>query len=202
MWMIERNSSLKSDQVQGTYEYLASVHRTLFLYGPVFGLPQRMDAFNASSLADTILAMGKFDSSRPIKLVLDSEGGSVRDGLVLYDAIKMSPCEVWTFGRMCYSMAAVLLSAGTKGRRYLYPNSHIMLHLPSGSTQGDVESVKIYTDELKKTKDVLVDRLIENGVRHKKAKIMRDINREYFMTANQAIDYGIADKIASQNELY
>lgn len=202
MWIIKRADGFKNEEAQGAHEYLASVHRTLFLYGPIYGLPQRVDAFNASYIADSIWAMGKHDPSKPIKLVIDSEGGSVQDGMSIYDAMKLSQCEVWTFGRMCYSMAAVLLSAGTKDHRFVFPNSSVMLHNPAGMAQGDVEDVKIVTKELTRVKDLLVDRLIENGVRHPRKKVIKDIDRDFFLTAQEAIDYGIADRIVTGTELY
>lgn len=179
---------------QTIHQYLAN-ERIIFLYGAIMGYPQRVDSFNASQVADTILVLNKLDKTKPIWLVIDSEGGFVSDGLIIYDTIRSIEAPVYTVGRSCFSMAAVLLTVGEKGHRYLYPHAKVMLHLPQGETSGDSEQVKIQAKELDKVKDVLVDILIENGVTKPRKKILFDINREHWMTSKEAIDYGLADHI-------
>lgn len=179
---------------QSIHAYLAR-ERIVFMYGAIVGYPQRMDIFNASQIADTLLVLNRMDKTKPIWLVIDSEGGFVNDGLGIYDVIKTIEAPVYTVGRSCFSMAAVLLTVGEKGHRYLYPHSKVMLHLPQGSSSGDSEEVKIQAKELDKVKDVLVDILIENGVTKPRARILKDINREHWMDTQEAIAYGLADKV-------
>lgn len=195
-----RPGKLFSDQTQGIYEYLAS-NRVLFLYGPVFGFPHRSDNFNTTHLADSIMILSKLDKTSPIWLIIDSEGGSVRDGLLLYDAIKSAACPVYTVGRSCYSLAAIILSAGETGHRYVFPHSQTMLHLPIGAIEGDSSMVEVRAGEMKKLKNLLIDLLVENGVHRSKKQILKDIDRECWLDAQETIDYGLADRILSKGEM-
>lgn len=193
-----RKDGMRSDQMILPHEYLAN-KRILFLYGAIYGMPMRTDIFGPSYIADTMLAMDSYDPKSPIYLVIDSEGGSVDDGLNLYDAIKTVSCPVYTIGRNCYSMAAVLLSAGEQGHRYIYSNSRVMLHLPSGQASGNSEEMAIQSTELNKTRDRLADILVENSAgKVTKKKLLQHIKYEKWMNAQETIDYGIADKFVGK----
>lgn len=194
----KREDGMRGDQMILPHEYLAN-QRILFLYGPIWGMPTRSDIFGPSYIADTMLAMDSSDSKAPIYLVIDSEGGSVDDGLNLYDVMKTIRAPVYTVGRNCYSMAAILLSAGEQGHRYIYPNSRIMLHLPSGGAQGNSEEIAIQSTELNKTRDRLAEILVENGGgKVTKKKLLQQIRNEKWMNAQETIDYGIADKLVAK----
>ena len=192
-----RDGNIASDQIVLAHEYLATDKRILFLYGPIFGMPVRGDVFGPSYLADTMLAMA-YKSNDPITLVIDSGGGSVSDGLMLYDTMKTLSCPVYTVARTAYSMAAILLCAGERGHRYIYPSSKVMLHLISGTVSGDETEIAIGSKEMKKAKDAMLDILQANGVTVSRAQLLRDINRDFWMGAQEAIDYGVADHIVTK----
>ncbi|MFH1547153.1 MAG: ATP-dependent Clp protease proteolytic subunit [bacterium] len=199
MYIKKRKDGLRESQLVGPHEYLAD-RRVIFLYGPIMGMfsrYSRTDIFGPSSIADTMLALS-LESKEPIYLVIDSEGGSVDEGLMIYDIIKTISCPVYTVGKKCYSMAAILMSGGELGHRYIFPNTKTMLHLPMGGTSGDAEEIKIQAQEMKKVKDLLVSILQANGVDKTTRQILRDIDREHWMTSQETIDYGIADEVVSK----
>lgn len=193
------------DQFQGMYAFLSTERRTLFLYGNIgpYGqnYPGRSDVFSAVNVTDSILALNAISETEPIKLIIDSEGGDVRDGLVLRDTMMASRAPVYTFGRMAYSMAAILLSSGAPGHRYVYEHSHLMLHLPFGQYQGDPKETRAWANEMEKVKDRLVDILIQGGVKKTRDEILVDIDRQFWLTGKEIIDYGIADRIIQPGDL-
>lgn len=196
MYTIARPKDLRSDQMMGAHEVLASKYRTLFLYGEVVGIGNgRQDSWNPSYLADQMMAMSLENSTQPIKLFIDTPGGNVRDGYRLIDIMNSVPSPIWTIASTAYSFGAYLLSCGEPGHRYVFPNGRVMLHLPSGQLQGDSEQIDLASKEIQKIKDTLVESLQEHGVKRTKKQILSDINREFFLSAQEAIDYGLADKI-------
>lgn len=195
----EREGNLRLSQLMATHEFLAN-KRVLFLYGPIAGMFSRFgrtDTFSSSSIIDSMLAMSCV-SSEPIYLIIDSEGGDVPEGLVLYDMMKTLSCPIYTIGKKCYSMAAIILSAGEKGCRYIFPHAKTMLHLPMGMTSGDAKEMEIQGKEMQKIKHMLIDILRDNGVNKMPKTILKDIDREHWMDSQEAIDYGIADEIVDK----
>lgn len=193
-----REGDLKSDQMVLPHEYLAN-NRVLFLYGPLSSMVSsaglnRSDAFSPDYLSDTILAMSS-KSLDPIVLVIDSDGGMVRDGYTLYDTIKAVKAPVYTVGRGCLSMAAIILAAGSRGNRYLFPNAKVMIHMPFSKGGGDPKDWDIQSKEMQRIRNMIVNSLQENGVNKPINKILKDIDREYWMNSQEAIEYGIADQI-------
>lgn len=134
-------------------------------------------------------------SNDDISLYINSPGGSVTDGMAIYDTINFINSEVSTIGLgMCASMAAFLLSSGTKGKRYLLPNSEVMIHQPLGGAQGQATEIKIAAEHILKTKEKLNKILSKNT--NKDLKIIeRDTDRDNFMNSKEALEYGIVDKI-------
>lgn len=200
MWQIPRKDKLNSDQLLGAHEFLASQHRSLFLYGEMIGMSSksgqiRLDIYSASYVSDCIMAMALESPGTPIKLFIDSPGGDISVGLRLIDIISTVPAPIWTIGMGCYSMAAMVLAAGKHGRRYMLPNSQTMLHLPLGNVSGDQKQIDLFNKEMVKTRDRLVRVLIEGGVKKTEKEILKDIDRELFMDAQQTISYGLADKV-------
>lgn len=191
---IQRNGKLKEDQMAGLYEHLATERRIIFLYGALNQFPLRQDVWGPQYIVDSILAMSSI-SDDPIWLVIDSPGGDVHEGYSILDAMKYSPVPVYTIGRNCFSMAAILLSGGEPGHRYVYPHSKAMLHLPFGSIIGDERDIKIRAGEMTRLKNELVDIMIENGVRVDRKNILSDIDRELWLSAEDTIKYGLADKV-------
>jgi len=205
--MYRRPEDLKSDQMMGPQELLF-YKRVLFMYGPLFPFPHRADMFSPFSLIDSLWTLDSI-SHEPITLVVDSPGGSVSAGLNLYDMMKLVKSPVITVGRNCYSMAAIILAAGTKGRRYVFPHASVMLHLPTAQTPDKIDPLQLQkeADEFTRVKEELVDLLIECGVRsgvkdkRRKRDILKDMDRVFYLTAQEAIDYGLADHIVESKDV-
>ena len=195
-----RENSLREDQMMTPYEFLGN-KRIVFCYGEIASFPYRMDNFSSSWLIDTMIALDQ-ESQEPIKLIIDSPGGMISAGFTIYDTMKSLRSPVYTIGRNCQSMAVIILAAGMPGKRYLYPHSRIMLHLPVGQVSGDVEDVKLQTKEMDKIKDKIVEALIECGAKKSKNKILENINREFWMSPKEAIDYGIIDGIIEGSSVF
>ena len=164
--------------------------RIIFLSGPI-----------TTELANSIIAQmiyleGK-DPAKDISLYINSPGGSVSDGLAIYDTMNYIKCDVNTICiGSAMSMGAVLLAAGTKGKRYALPSADIMIHqvLVSGGIGGQATDVAIYTDHLLRTKKRLNTILSEcSGQSYE--KVCQDTERDNFMTAEDALAYGLIDKI-------
>ena len=142
-----------------------------------------------------ILFLAAKDPSKDIRLYINSPGGIITAGLAIYDTMRFVKCDVATIciGQAA-SMAAVLLSAGAEGKRSALPNSRILLHQASGGSQGQASDVRIQTEELLRMRDLLVRILAEHTGKQKRT-IQKDTDRDYFMSAQEAIDYGLIDRI-------
>ena len=135
------------------------------------------------------------DSEKDISLYINSPGGSVTAGLAIYDTIKYIKCDVSTICMgMAASMGAFLLSAGTKGKRLALPNSTIMIHQPSGGAQGQATDMRIHTEWILDVKKKL-NQMLAEATGQPLEVIERDTERDNFMTAQQALEYGLIDKI-------
>jgi len=189
----ERQNSKELSQMMTPYEALVK-DRVVFLYGTIASYAFRPDIYGTSFVMDLLLALDQ-ESNDPIKLVIDSPGGSVTAGLVLYDTIKSVKSPIYTIGRSCQSMAVPILAVGTKGHRYIYKHSRTMLHLPWGQISGDTKEIEIQQEEINLMKDQMIELLIENGAKKNKKAILKDIDREYWMSAEETIEYGLVDKI-------
>ncbi|KKK96567.1 hypothetical protein LCGC14_2661490, partial [marine sediment metagenome] len=151
---------LPEDRFEYAHTYLADEQRMLFLRGIIVGMSgnlstSRIDQFSPLSVGDDITAMNVDDPSRPIYLLINSPGGSIETGLVLYDLIRMSKAPVITVGMGCASMATLILAAGSE--RLIFPHSKLALHLPEAILQGDSRELEIQSQELECTKNMLVD---------------------------------------------
>jgi len=150
-------------------------------------------------VANVVIAQMLFlaakDPAKAIRLYINSPGGSVTAGLAVYDTLRFVKCDVETIciGQAA-SMAAVLLAAGTPGKRGALPNSRILLHQVFGGAQGQAADVKIQTDELLRMRDLLIEILAEHTGKTKK-KLAKDTDRDYFMSAQEALEYGVVDRI-------
>lgn len=191
---------LRAEQIEGPESYLARERRALFLRGTITGVQDRWDPFSPVAVHDSILAMNYDDSKKPIYLFIESSGGLVGTGFVLYDVIRMSPAPIVTVGVNVASMAAVLLAAGT--RRLVYPHASVMLHLPQGGFSGDVKDLEIRTKEMGRIRDRIADAYIECGVDRTREQILKDIDREVWLNAEEAVAYGLADGIVGRAELF
>jgi ATP-dependent Clp protease protease subunit len=140
------------------------------------------------------------DPDKDISFYINSPGGSVTAGMAIYDTMNFIKCDVSTICiGMAASMGAFLLSAGTKGKRIALPHSEIMIHQPLGGAQGQASDIKIRAELILRTRDMLNKILSENTGKPLE-QIERDTDRDYFMTAEQALEYGIIDKIYSHRD--
>lgn len=158
-------------------------------------LGEQVNDATASLVIAQLLYLEHEDPEKDIKLYINSPGGSVTAGLAIYDTMQYVKCDVST---MCVglaaSMGAFLLTAGTKGKRFALPNSQIMIHQPLGGVQGQATDIKIHTEWLLKIKDNLNKALSENTGQPME-KIQQDVERDYFMSADDAKEYGLIDKV-------
>jgi len=149
--------------------------------------------------ANTIIAQLLFlqaeDSKKEIKMYINSPGGVIYSGLAIYDTMKQMSCPVSTIAvGMAASMGSLLLSSGTRGKRFALPNAMIHIHQPLGGAQGQASDIEINAREVLRLKDLLADILAKNSGQ-KKEKIAKDADRDFYMTAEQAQKYGIVDKV-------
>ena len=140
-------------------------------------------------------------NSDDIYMYINSPGGSVTAGMAIYDTMNFIDNDVCTICvGMCASMAAFLLSSGAKGKRYALQNSEVMIHQPIGGAQGQATEIQIAAERILKLKDKM-NRLLSNNTRQSLSKIKRDTERDYFMDADEALNYGIVDEILSKKGL-
>ena len=161
-------------------------------------LTEEVNNVTASLIVAQLLYLEGQDSSKDISLYINSPGGSVTDGMAIYDTMQYIKCDVSTICMgMAASMGAFLLAAGTKGKRYALPNSDIMIHQPSGGAQGHATDIMIHADHIIQTKKKLNTILAANTGQPIDI-IARDTERDNFMTAQQALEYGLIDKVITQ----
>lgn len=135
-----------------------------------------------------------------INLYINSPGGNVSDGFAIYDTMNLIKSDVSTIGMgMCASMAAFLLSSGTKGKRYILPNCEVMIHQPLGGASGQATEIKIAAEHILKTKEKL-NKILSINTNKKLSEIERDTDRDNYMTATESLEYGIVDKIIEKKE--
>jgi ATP-dependent Clp protease, protease subunit len=162
--------------------------RIVFLGTPI-------DDHVASLTIAQLLFLASEDSNKEINLYINSPGGSVHAGLAIYDTMQfIKPNIVTICIGMAASMAQVLLCGGTTGRRYSLPNSKILMHQPLGGTQGQATDIEIYTKEMVRTRDTLYD-IISKHTGKSVEQIKSDADRDYYMSPQEALEYGIIDKI-------
>lgn len=149
----------------------------------------------ASLVVAQLLYLEGQDSDKDISLYINSPGGSVTAGLAIYDTMKYIKCDVSTICMgMAASMGAFLLAAGAKGKRYALPNAEIMIHQPSGGAQGQATDIQIQAERILQTKKSLNTILAERTGQPYEV-ICKDTERDNFMTAQQAMEYGLIDKV-------
>lgn len=145
-------------------------------------------------IAQLIYLEGK-DPEKDISLYINSPGGSVTSGMAIYDTMNYIKCDVSTICvGMAASMGAFLLSSGAKGKRFSLPNSEIMIHQPLGGAQGQASDIKIQADHIMKIKDRM-NRILSSNTGQPLKKIEKDVDRDNYMNAEEALKYGLIDKI-------
>ncbi len=158
-------------------------------------LGEEVNEHTANVIVAQLLHLANEDPNKDIQLYINSPGGSVYDGLAIYDTMNFIKPDVATYGiGLQASMCAFLLSSGTKGKRHLLPNARVMIHQPSSGTQGKVTDQEISLKEAIELKEKLATMMAKN-TGQKLAKVKADMERDFWMSANQAKDYGIVDQV-------
>lgn len=158
-------------------------------------LNEEVNSASAGVIVAQLLYLESQDSTKDISLYINSPGGSVTDGFAIYDTMNYIKCDVSTICvGMAASMGAFLLAAGAKGKRYALPNADIMIHQPSGGARGQATDMEIHTQHILDIKKRLNEILAKNTGQPVDV-IAKDTNRDNFMTAQQALEYGLIDQV-------
>ena len=182
--VIEKNSN--GERVYDIYSRLLK-DRIIILCGEI-------DDINSNTIVAQLLYLDSINNN-DISLYINSPGGSVTAGMAIYDTMNFIKSDVSTICvGMAASMGAFLLSSGAKGKRYCLPNSEVMIHQPLGGAQGQATEIKIAAERILKLKEKLNKMLAKNTGKDLKT-IENDTERDYFLSAKEALDYGLIDKI-------
>ncbi len=146
-----------------------------------------------------MLFLASEDPKKDIQLYINSPGGSVSAGLAIYDTMQFVKNDISTISMgLSASMAQLLLCAGTKGKRYALPNAKILMHQPSGGSQGQASDIEIYTREMLRTRDTLY-KIISKHTGADVEQLRKDADRDNYMSAQEAMEYGIIDKVMERS---
>ena len=158
-------------------------------------LSDEVNDVTASLVVAQLLFLESKDPENDISLYINSPGGSITSGMAIFDTMNYIKCDVSTICiGMAASMGAFLLAAGTKGKRFALPNSEIMIHQPLGGMQGQATDIKIHADRIIKTRDTL-NRILSERTGKPLETIEKDTDRDNFMSAAEAMEYGLIDKV-------
>ena len=163
-------------------------------------LCEEVNDASASLVVAQLLYLESQDSEKEISLYINSPGGSITAGMAIYDTMQFIKCDVSTICvGMAASMGAFLLSSGAKGRRFALPNSEIMIHQPSGGAQGQATDIAIQAERVLKMKKNLTQILADNCGKPYET-VAADCERDHFMSAKEALEYGVIDRIYTHHE--
>lgn len=155
----------------------------------------------ANSIVAQLLFLDAQDSTKDIYMYINSPGGVVTSGMAIYDTMNFIKSDVQTIViGMAASMASVLASSGTKGKRFGLPHSQVLIHQPSGGAQGQQTEIEIAATEILKTRKMINEILAQNSGQSIE-QINKDTERDHYLTAQEAVDYGLLDGIMSNNEI-
>ncbi len=158
-------------------------------------LNEEVNSASAGLVVAQLLYLEGQDASKDISLYINSPGGSVTDGMAIYDTMQYIKCDVSTICiGLAASMGAFLLAAGTKGKRFALPNSDIMIHQPSGGAKGQATDINIHAQHILKTKEKL-NKILSEKTGQPFEVIASDTERDNFMSAQEAQNYGLIDKV-------
>ena len=164
-------------------------------------LSDEVNDVTASLVVAQMLYLEAQDPDKDIYFYINSPGGSISSGMAIYDTMNYIKCDVSTICiGMAASMGAFLLSSGTPGKRFALPNSEIMIHQPLGGMQGQASDIKIHADHILRIRDKL-NRLLAEQTKKPLKTIEKDTERDNFMTASEALEYGLIDKVITKKEL-
>ena len=188
---LEDGTLVSEKEMVTSREHLYQVHRLISLSGQISA---------ETESTDLLLTLDSI-SHDPIKILITSPGGLLMGTFLFCDTFKLICAPVYTIGRFCASAATLLLASGEPDKRFLFPSASIMLHLPSATLAGDSKDIHIQQSQIQKAQNAIVALLQENGVKKSDEQIVEDIDRDFWMTAQEAIDYGLADHILSPEEM-
>ena len=158
-------------------------------------LNEEVNSASAGVVVAQLLYLEGQDPEKDISLYINSPGGVITDGMAIYDTMQYIKCDVSTICLgMAASMGAFLLAAGAKGKRFALPNCEIMIHQPSGGAQGQATDISIHANHILRVKDKL-NRILSEKTGQPLEVIARDTERDNFMTAQEALEYGLIDKV-------
>jgi ATP-dependent Clp protease protease subunit len=182
------------EQTSRGYERAYDIYSRLLKDRIIFiGTP--VDDYVANLVIAQMLFLQMEDVNKDINVYINSPGGSVTSGLAIYDTMQFVKCDVATYCvGQASSMAALLLCAGTKGKRQALPNSRIMIHQPWGGIQGAAEDISRHAKEILKMRD-RINEVLAAHTGQSLDKIQKDTDRDYFMSANEAKEYGLIDEV-------
>ncbi len=164
-------------------------------------LADEVNDTTASLVVAQLLYLEAQDPDKDIYLYINSPGGSISAGMAIYDTMNYIKCDVSTICvGMAASMGAFLLSSGAKGKRYALPNAEVMIHQPLGGTRGQATDIKIHADHIIKIRAKL-NQLLADQTGKDLATIERDTERDNFMSADEAKEYGLVDKVITKKEI-
>ena len=163
-------------------------------------LSDEVNDLTASLVVAQLLFLESQDPDKDISFYINSPGGSVTAGMAIYDTMNFIKCDVSTICvGMAASMGAFLLSSGAKGKRIALPNSEIMIHQPLGGMQGQASDIKIHADHILRTREKLNSILAANSGRSVE-EVARDTERDNFLTAEEALEYGLIDRVLDKRQ--
>ena len=158
-------------------------------------LNEEVNSASAGVVVAQLLYLEGQDPEKDISLYINSPGGVITDGMAIYDTMQYIKCDVSTICLgMAASMGAFLLAAGTKGKRFALPNSEIMIHQPSGGAQGQATDISIHANHILRVKDKL-NQILSERTGQPLDVVKRDTERDNFMTAQEALEYSLIDKV-------
>jgi len=180
----------KEGHIERAYDIFSRLlkDRIIFIGTPI-------DDYVASLVIAQILFLANEKKNQDIKLYINSPGGYVHSGLAILDTMDFVTCDIQTVCiGMAASMAAVLLAAGTEGKRIILPHARVMLHQPAGGMEGTASDIKIHAEEILKMK-ATVNKILSEKTGQPVERIERDTDRDFFMAAEEAKEYGIVDEV-------
>ena len=165
--------------------------RIVFISGEI-------DDATANTVVAELIYLEAKNPDKDICVYINSPGGSVTAGMAIYDTMQYVKCDVSTICiGLAASMGAFLLAAGTKGKRFCLPNSEVMIHQPLGGAQGQASDIEITANHIIKTKKKMIEMLSKNTGQSIE-KVSHDVDRDYYMTADEAVAYGLVDKVITR----
>ena len=184
----------QTGQGERTYDIYSRLLKDRIIF-----IDEEITDHTASIVVAQLLFLEAQDPDKDINIYINSPGGSVMAGLAIYDTMQLVKPDISTICvGMSASMAAFLLAGGTKGKRYALPNAELMIHQPMGGAQGQASDIKITADHILKLRDKL-NRILSENTGQKLEVIEKDTDRDNYMTAEEAAEYGLIDKVIDKH---